>query len=236
MKVSDLAPGLRKVDIIVKVVTKSPIRQVFVRKNNTNHDVADLLVGDETGTVSMTLWDEMSHQIQENDVIQIANGYVSEYAGKVQLNIGQYGQWRRLDTEEYEIEVDLESSTGTISSGERSGQLMKVINVLQKQFGINLLVKVLDQKETRHVTTKKDGVDHMVLTYVVGDETGCIDFVLWDKGDDIAVGDVLEIRGGYTREFNKSLQLNLARTGSYTRSSFEMSEEMVNTRQNLSES
>ncbi|MHA1264046.1 MAG: hypothetical protein ACTSRS_02325 [Candidatus Helarchaeota archaeon] len=234
MKVSELRPGMRKIDIVVKVVQKNPPREVFVKRENKYHKVANLVVGDETGTVAMSLWDDMIDQIQENDVIQIVNGYTGEYSGKIQLNIGKFGTFTTLDSTEHDIQVYLDPiETPVVSEGE--DQLMKVINVLQKRYGISLRVKVIDQKETRQVITKRDRKQHDVWTFVVGDETGCIDFVLWDKGADIAVGDVIEISGGYTREFNHVLQLNLSRNGTYVKSMVEIPEETINKSRNLSE-
>ena len=57
--------------------------------------------------------------------------------------------------------------------------------------------------------------------------------MLWDKGDDILKDDVLEIRGGYTREFNNKLELNLSKTGSYTKSDADVLD--INTERNLSQ-
>ena len=227
LKVNELAPGMRKIEVIVKVVEKASVREVTVRRDGSKHRVVNLKVGDETGMVTMSLWDEMVDQIREDDIIKITNGYVGEFGGEVQLNIGRYGTWERLDPSEHTIEVNFDP-VGT--SG--SDQVIKVVDVLRKQRGINVIVKVHDQLPERQVTTRRDGKQHTINTFVVGDETAIINFVLWDKGDDIAVTDVLEIQGGYTREFNNVLELNLSRAGSYTKSNKEI--EVINTEKNIS--
>ncbi|NVM55492.1 MAG: hypothetical protein HWN66_17425 [Candidatus Helarchaeota archaeon] len=228
MKVNELQPGMRKVEVIVKVVKKEPSRDVFVKRDGTKHKVANLKVGDETGLVTMSLWDEMINQIHEDDVIRISNGYVSEFGGEIQLNIGRYGTWERLDQSEYDMDVYLEKIESTSSLA-----FIQLIDVLRRERGINVIVKVIDQLPVRQVTTRRDGKRHNINTFVIGDETGVINFVLWDKGDDIAVSDILEIHGGYTRDFNNVLELNLSRTGSYQKSSAEVRE--VNNQRNLSE-
>ncbi|MHA1650975.1 MAG: hypothetical protein ACTSYB_12340 [Candidatus Helarchaeota archaeon] len=230
MKVNELRPGMRKVDVIVRVVRKEKPRRVFVKRDGKYHEVAELLVGDDTGTISMSLWDETIHQIQEDDVIQITNGYISEFGGKMQLNIGRYGRWIRLDANEYDIEVYLEEVEPPVST--KPSEFMKVSECLSRQAGINLLVRIIDRKMPREVTTKFDQKRHIINTFVIGDETGCINFDLWDTGDDIDVGDVIEIHGAYTREFNNILSLNLSRKGSYQKSSEEIPD--VNTERNLS--
>ncbi|MHA1427301.1 MAG: hypothetical protein ACTSQI_15025 [Candidatus Helarchaeota archaeon] len=231
MKVKELSPGMRNVEVIVKVVQKGSPRSVFVRSDGKQHQVVDLLVGDETGMVSMSLWDDMIHQINETDIIQISKGYVNEFRGKMQLNIGKLGRWTRLDPDQHNINVYLEEVEP--SSIDESPQFIKVVDCLRRPRKINLIVKVIDQLPSRTVTTKNDGKSHIINIFVIGDDTGIINFDLWDQGDEIAVGDILEIRGAYTREFNKILSLNLSRAGSYTKSSETLSK--VETSRNLSE-
>jgi ssDNA-binding replication factor A large subunit len=228
MKVSELHPGMRKVDVIVKVVKKSASRNVFVKRDGKSHQVVDLTVGDETGIVTMSLWDEMVNQIQENDVIKISNGYVGEWGNKIQLNIGKFGIWESLDPSEYSMDVYLEHTEAPSAA-----QSIKVIDCLRQSRGINLLVKVVNRLPTRQVKTQRDGMTHDVYTFICGDETGTINFSLWDQGDEIAEGEVLIIKGGYTREFNKVLALNLSRTGSYQKSDEDVP--VVNTERNISE-
>ena len=226
---------MRKVEIIVKIVKKGNPRDVVVRTDGKTHKVVDLIVGDDTGVISMSLWDEMVNQIQENDIIQISNGYVGMFGSKIQLNIGKFGKWARLNLKEYDMDVYLEevSLDSTASASQGESQFIKVAFCLQRPRGINLLVRVVKQLPPRTVTTRRDGKEHIVNTFLVGDETACINFDLWDQGEDISEGDILEIRGAYTREFNKILSLNLSRTGSYEKSSEEIPE--VNTSKNISE-
>ncbi len=232
MKVDELQPGMKKIDVMVKVIRKGTPRSVSVKTDGKTHQVADLKVGDETGSISMSLWDDMIDQIQENDIILISNGYVSEFQGKLQLNIGKFGKWARQDPKEVSIAVDIAEVEADSTKG--PAQFIKVERLLQQSRGVNLLVRVIQQFDLREITTRKDNKKHMIFSFRVGDETGCINFDLWDQGDDIAVGDVLELRGVYTREFNRILSLNLSRTGSYTKSSEDLPE--VNAAKNLSES
>ncbi|HUX99034.1 MAG TPA: hypothetical protein VMV49_05735 [Candidatus Deferrimicrobium sp.] len=228
MKVSELYSGMRKVDVIVKVVKKSAPRSVFVKRDGKNHQVVDLTVGDETGVVTMSLWDELVNQIQENDVIKISNGYVGEWGNKLQLNIGKFGVWERLNPSEYSMDVYLEQAEAPTSI-----PFINVIDCLRQSRGINLLVKVVHRLPERQVKTQRDGMTHDVYTFVCGDETGIINFSLWDQGDEIAEGNVLLIKGAYTNDFNKILALNLSRAGSYEKSKRDIPE--VNTERNLSE-
>ena len=93
IKVEKLTPRLREVNIVVKVVSKSEARTV----SEGAHTVVDALVGDETGSVILTLWDDSISQIEEGDTAKITNGYVNLFRGNMRLNIGRYGNMEVLE-------------------------------------------------------------------------------------------------------------------------------------------
>lgn len=59
---------------VVKVVDIGQPRSIFVRRDNSEHRVAEALVGDETGTVLLNLWDAQIDLFSVNDVVEINNG------------------------------------------------------------------------------------------------------------------------------------------------------------------
>jgi len=61
------------------------------------HRVADALVGDETGCVVLTLWDDNIDKVNEEATLQITNGYVNLFRGNMRLNIGRYGSFQILE-------------------------------------------------------------------------------------------------------------------------------------------
>ncbi|HDQ06422.1 MAG TPA: hypothetical protein ENN36_06855, partial [Candidatus Bathyarchaeota archaeon] len=76
VKVETLTPNSRGVNTIVKVVSKGEVRSVTGRDYSVRR-VADALVGDETGSVYMTLWDDKIDAINEGDTLRITNGYIN---------------------------------------------------------------------------------------------------------------------------------------------------------------
>jgi len=75
----------------VKVVSKGQPRETVSRRDGSTHRVVDALVGDETGSVFLTLWDDNIDKVNEGDTINVKNGYVSLFRGSMRLNIGRYG-------------------------------------------------------------------------------------------------------------------------------------------------
>lgn len=90
-KISQLGPNSRQVNVHVKVLSKSPPREVISRMDNSTRRVSDILVGDETGCILMTLWDDDIDRVKESEVVYLKNGYVSLFKGSMRLNKGRYG-------------------------------------------------------------------------------------------------------------------------------------------------
>ena len=96
IKVEKLTPSSRAVNTIVKVISKSPVRNVTGRDYSV-HRVADALVGDETGCVYLTLWDDNIDKVNEEATLRITNGYINLFRGNMRLNIGRYGKLELLE-------------------------------------------------------------------------------------------------------------------------------------------
>jgi replication factor A1 len=66
IKIEELETGSRNVDTMVKVIHISTPKRVTSRRDLSSHRVAEALVGDDTGSVYMTLWDDDITKIEED--------------------------------------------------------------------------------------------------------------------------------------------------------------------------
>jgi replication factor A1 len=105
-KVGNLKPSLRNLNIVVKVVDLGEPRGVHSRKTGSEHRVAEALVGDETGSVLLSLWDDQINRFLSGDVVEIKNGYTSLFHGSLRLNIGRYGEAAKVDKEIEGVDTD----------------------------------------------------------------------------------------------------------------------------------
>jgi replication factor A1 len=108
-KVGELSPASRAVNVKAKVVSKSEIRNIPAGRDGAPHRVSDALVGDETGCVYLTLWDDNIEKINDGDTIMVGNGYVTLFRGNMRLNIGRYGTLE-IAKEPLEVEVNTENN------------------------------------------------------------------------------------------------------------------------------
>lgn len=111
-KVGDLTPQSKAVNVTAKVVSKTEIREIPMGRDGSPHKVCDALVGDETGVVYLTLWDDNIEKVNEQDTIRIENGYVTLFKGNIRLNIGKYGKLEQAETP-IEAEVNTENNVSS---------------------------------------------------------------------------------------------------------------------------
>ncbi len=103
LKVEKLTPDSRQVNIKAKVVKKGEPRETVSRKDGTSHKVVDVMIGDETGSLYLSLWDDNIEKASDGDVIEIKNGYVSLFRGSMRLNIGREGTLEKSTAEIGEV-------------------------------------------------------------------------------------------------------------------------------------
>jgi replication factor A1 len=111
-KVGELTPQSRAVNVTAKVVSKSEIRDIPMGRDGSAHRVCDALVGDETGSIYLTLWDDNIEKVNEEDTIRIENGYVTLFKGNMRLNIGKYGKMATAEAP-FEGEVNTENNVSS---------------------------------------------------------------------------------------------------------------------------
>jgi replication factor A1 len=91
VKINELRDGMGKVNIEASVIEKSDAREVRSRYTNDTYIVADATIEDETGTVTLVLWNDQVKQVNVGDRVKIENGYIKSFRDVLQLSSGKYG-------------------------------------------------------------------------------------------------------------------------------------------------
>jgi replication factor A1 len=86
---------MSSVNIKVTVSQILKPKQVVTSKS-IEHEILEAKVKDETGTITLVLWDEKILPLKVGDVLQIGNGFVTSFKGEWRINIGKYGEIAKL--------------------------------------------------------------------------------------------------------------------------------------------
>lgn len=127
LKVKDLTPETKSVNVTVKVVSLGEPEAVPARGGGVRH-VTEAKVGDETAMVIMSLWEKQSEGIAEGAVLRIENGYVSLVRGHMRLNVGKYGRMSPTDTDVGEVNTE-ENLSEVDHATSRKGDLGEAVDL-----------------------------------------------------------------------------------------------------------
>lgn len=201
--VGDITPEFEKVQFVAKVVDVGERRE-FERDDGEDGLVANVEVADATGRVRVALWDEYADQVDElseGDVLKIAGQPREGYRGGVEVSAHQV----EVD-EDAEVEVSDDASA------------IEEVEAGMEAVGIRGVVLATQRVNTFE---RDDGSEGQVANLVVGDETDWIRVALWDDRaelvEEVARGDVVAIRGGYARERQGGLEVNVGDRGDVER-------------------
>jgi replication factor A1 len=118
-KVRDLTPSSKQVNVHAKVVNVGDAKEVM-GKYGDPRKVAEAVIGDDTATITLSLWNEQIGSIAKDDVVLIDNGYVSLVRGHMRLNVGRYGNLTKSTDPIGEVNSSLDMSQQEFESERRS--------------------------------------------------------------------------------------------------------------------
>jgi ssDNA-binding replication factor A large subunit len=108
LKIKNVTPGLRSADITGRIIRISNRRDF--EKDGKTKGVVNLDIGDETGTIKFSLWDNEIELLSrlgvgEGDAIDIRNGYVKETnTGNVEIRLGRKGRFSKSELKIAELD------------------------------------------------------------------------------------------------------------------------------------
>jgi len=118
-KVRDLTPNSKQVNVLAKVVSVGEPKEVM-GKFGDPRKVCEAVIGDDTATITLSLWNEQIGTIQKDEVVLVDNGYVSLVRGHMRLNVGRYGNLSKSTESLGEINQSLDMSQQEFESERRS--------------------------------------------------------------------------------------------------------------------
>ncbi|MDR9381894.1 MAG: single-stranded DNA binding protein [Natronomonas sp.] len=189
-----LSMGQSDVNLRGVVLDTGSIR-TFDRDDGSEGRVSNLTLGDETGRVRVTLWDERADAATElapGQSVEIVDGYVRERDGSLELHVGS-----RSEIDELDEAIEFVPDADDIADLE-----------IDQTVDIAGVVRSADPKRT---FDRDDGSEGQVRNVRIQDKTGDIRVALWGEkadadlgpGDEVFCADV-EIQDGWQDDLEAS--------------------------------
>lgn len=133
LKISELMAGMRKVNVVGKVINIFPVREF--EKNGRKGKVANFILADDTGSTRVVLWDINHIELIENetikvgDVVEIKSGATRES----EIHLSSFSELKKSDVVMEDVKTGPAVSEGSLDEA-RQGQTIKVRGVVVQVF------------------------------------------------------------------------------------------------------
>jgi replication factor A1 len=168
-KISEIKPDMGDVNLVARVLDPGSPRE-FLRRDGAKGLVRTVILGDETGKIRLTLWNDQARMdLAEGESLEVINGSSKERYGQVEIQTGGYSVVRKSN-----ILVKY-SETVTRISDLKPGMVCSVSGF------VTGLGEVREFK-------REDGRPGRVANIYVSDATGRVKVALWGDHVDLIEG------------------------------------------------
>jgi ssDNA-binding replication factor A large subunit len=106
VKIAELTPRMSGVGVTFKVIEISDAREVISRRDGSTNQVASAVIGDESGIVTLPLWNDMIGEVEPGKVYSLTNAYTGLFRGNLRLKVGRDSTLSLSDIEIPDINME----------------------------------------------------------------------------------------------------------------------------------
>ncbi|MBU0459528.1 MAG: hypothetical protein KKH52_02520 [Nanoarchaeota archaeon] len=188
MKIKELYAGMKDISTVGKITRIFEMREF--QKNDRSGKVCSLILGDETGTMRLVLWNDQVDQVKElseNMTILVKSAYVRENNNAKEIHLGQQGEL--IPNPEGETITNVRESASTfqrkkiqeLSDNQENIEIMgTIVQVFDPRFFYTCprcRARVNDNQCAEHGPVEPE--TGYVLNLVLDDGSGTIRTVFW---------------------------------------------------------
>jgi len=201
-RIEDISESTKNVNALVGIIDNISAVRAFQKSDGAEGKVASVFLRDETGSIRVVLWDDMTRAISEDvltlgSIVQVRGAYVKMGLGDtIELNIGRMGTIQPLEDDEIEM-LGIDFDARPVS------EELKISNLQDRLFDITMKVKIQRVFNLSTFTRKKDDSEGKVLSMIVADDTGTARLVFWDdmaeEMENAQPNEIIRLTGAYTK-------------------------------------
>lgn len=189
LQIKNILAGMRNVDVIGKILQKYELREFQTEKHSGK--VSNMLIGDETGTIRVVMWNkqaELINQLNEGDIVKIRGGYVRDNNGRNEVHLSEMSKLIinppgvEVDVKPYEPPVAVRKTIVDIKEDDAS---VEVLATIVQVFDINFF-EVCPQCNKR-IRLRDEGFACPTHSKVEPDYNYVLNIYLDDGSDNIRV-------------------------------------------------
>jgi hypothetical protein len=104
VQIKDIDAGVKRVNLIARVVGKSSPRNVFSRFGGPLA-LSIATISDGTGSITLPLWNAQIDRVSIGDTVQIENGRVRAFRGELQVSVGRKSNLQVMESQSTQYKV-----------------------------------------------------------------------------------------------------------------------------------
>jgi ssDNA-binding replication factor A large subunit len=184
LKVQELMPGMKRVNIIGQIINLFPVKEY--NKNNKQGKIGSMILADDSGNVRVVLWDTnhidlIERQIiKQGDVLEIRNAAMREN----ELHLSSFSELKKSNLVLNDIKTERSVVSKNIENIQQ-GQSVKIRGIVVQMFAPKFFV--VCPQCNKKVIPEADG--HVCAEHgkVIANERCLVNFVLDDGTETIRV-------------------------------------------------
>lgn len=142
LQIKNVLTGMRDVETVGKLTRKFDVRQFNV--NGREGKVANIIIGDETGTIRVVCWGTKADEIakaKEGDIIKVKSGYIKENNGLKEIHLN--------DRSSVLINPSGEKIDGVVETAKPIAQRIKIQDLNEKSNNVELFGTIVQTFDPR---------------------------------------------------------------------------------------
>jgi replication factor A1 len=190
-KLAELRPNEPNVDFVARVITTN---DKTIEAKGEKKRIMYGLIGDETTTLSYTVWEPEGMQLEKGDVVSVKGAYTKEYRGRIEVHFGNRVTVRKEDP----------STIGASDVAQGPPKVVTVNQIRDSMGYVEVKARVLSVAP-KDITVQ--GEEKTIYSGTIADQTGRIQFTAWsDFG--LKAGELVKISRATVKSWRGIPQVN----------------------------